>query len=109
MKTKYDQDISDESVRKYMNHLINRFYKILPLTEEGCETIDEYMLSLQRELLGCQGLFQALQEDDRYLSVLSLLQYFIEHNDDDYNNLRREIFQVINTLNKMKGCLKDKE
>lgn len=103
MNTVYNQEISDWSIGKYIERLVNRFYKILPLTENKCETVNEYMLSLQRELLGCQSLFVALGNDDQYISILSLLQYLIEHQDEDFRNVRKEIFQVINVLNKLKN------
>ena len=48
--------IEDKYILDYFEHLVDRFYKILPIREEGMsDTLPKYMRSLQIELIGCGG------------------------------------------------------
>lgn len=101
MKTIYGIDISNEMVLRRMTGMVNQFYKILPIKEENEDTLQQYMLSLQREMLGCQALIEALGNDPQYLSLLSILQYLIDH-DCDIATVRSEVFKSINILKRMR-------
>lgn len=100
MKTRQGIDISKTMVMRRLNGMINQFYKILPIKESGEDTLQAYMLSLQREMLGCQSLVTALGNDPQYLTLLSILQYMIEH-DCDVPTVRTEVFKSINILKRM--------
>lgn len=49
MMTIYNTQISDRMVSNYINSLVNRFYKILPIKESGEGTLKRYLESLQRD------------------------------------------------------------
>lgn len=97
MTTCYDTELSNELVCKQIKDLINRFYKILPIKESGEPTLKQYQSSLLREMLGFQSLIVALKYDDRYMSLLSILQYMIEF-DPDVDLVRSDVFKAINIL-----------
>lgn len=97
MMTCYDIELSNELVYKQIKDLVNRFYKILPIKESGEPTLKQYQSSLLREMLGFQSLIVALKYDDRYMSLLSILQYMIEF-DPDVNLVRSDVFKAINIL-----------
>lgn len=100
MMTVYGTELSDDLFLSRINSLVNQFYKILPIKESGEPTLKQYMSSLQREMLGCQSLIVALQNDPQYLSLLSILQYLIE-NDCEVSTVRGEVFKAISILKKM--------
>lgn len=97
MMTSHNVELSNELVSRYTKDLVNRFYKILPIKESGELTLKQYQCSLLREMLGCQGLITAFRHDDRYLSLLSMLQYMID-NDPDVDTIRSDVFKAINIL-----------
>lgn len=51
-----EEKIPKENLSKYFDHLIDKTYKILPLKEEGAETLTSYLESFLCELLGNKGL-----------------------------------------------------
>lgn len=100
MKTMYDTELSDALVGKYLTDLVNRFYKILPIRENEEKTIEQYLESLLREMLGFKSLIIALQYDDRYITLLSILQYFIDEK-PDVSKVKSDVFKAINILKKL--------
>lgn len=87
----------------YVNNLVNLFFKILPLRESGEISLEEYMKSLQAELLGCKRLVKAIHEDSRFLSLISILQYLIDNPESEVPIVKREVFKAISICNKMKA------
>lgn len=109
MMTKHNIELSDELISRQIYDLVNRFYKILPIKESGEPTLKQYQESLLREMLGCQSLIVAFHQDDRYISLLSILQYMIDH-DPDVSIVRSDVFRAIGILkNLQKKYCKDEE
>lgn len=100
MMTVIGVELSNALFEKYLEKLIGRFYKILPLRESGETTLKQYILSLQREMVGCRGFIDALKNDDRYLSLLSMLQYMID-NDIDVKTTKSDVFRAISILKQL--------
>ena len=100
MMTIRNIELPDKVVQKYLKALIGQFYKILPIKESGEPSLDRYMQSLQREMLGCQNLILALNNDELFLSLLAVLQYLIE-NDCDTSTVKCEVFKAINICKKL--------
>lgn len=88
-------------VYQYLDGLIDQFFKILPLREDGEPSLGKYMESLQVEMLGCKSLVVALNYDELYLSLLSILQYLIE-NECNVETVKREVFKAIDICEKLK-------
>jgi len=103
MKTRYDNEVSDAMFIGQLRRLVNQFYKILPIRESGEPTLTQYMLSLQREMLGMQSLITALNDDAQYLTLLSTLQYMID-NECELPIIRSEVFKSINILKKLQDA-----
>ena len=106
MMTKRNIELSDKMVQRYLSSMIGQFYKILPIKESGEPSLSRYMESLQRELLGCNDLIVALNHDELFLSLLSILQYLIE-NESDVSTVKTEVFKAIGICKKLQikyGC-----
>ena len=86
-----------ELVYNQLGGLVNRFYKILPLKENGSPTLCQYEQGLLREMLGFGELMGALCYDDRYATLLSVLQYMIRY-DPEVDTVRTEVFRSIGLL-----------
>ena len=100
-------ELNDEMFSKKLRGFVNQFYKILPIKESGEPSLTQYMKSLQREMLGCGALIIALDNDAQYLSLLSILQYLIDH-DCDVATVKSDVFKAINILKKMQLQLAEK-
>lgn len=99
MTTK-NMELSDKVVQKYLKSLIGQYYKILPIKESGEPSLAKYMDSLQREMIGCQSLIEALNYDELFMSLISILQYLID-NDCETDVVKSEVFKAINICKKL--------
>lgn len=102
MITTNGYDVPAEMVDNYLNGLVNQFFKILPIKESDEPSLNEFMKSLQVELLGFKGLMAEVGNDSMYLTLLSILQYLIE-NDCDTPVVKREVFKAISVCKKLRS------
>ena len=101
MRTTNGYNIPTEMVGNYLGGLVNQFFKILPIKESGEPSLNEFMRSLQVELLGHKGLMRYLKYDSMYMALLSILQYLID-NDCDAPVVKREVFKAISICKKLR-------
>lgn len=89
--------IPKESFCNYFKFLVNKTYKILPLKEENSETLNLYLESLLRELIGNKELITILVDEPRFITVLNTLQYLIS---EEYSVAicKKEVFKCIGIL-----------
>lgn len=106
MMTSYGVDLNDRMFFNRLSGFVNQFYKILPIKENGEPTLVQYMKGLQREMLGCQALIVALHDDAQYLTLLSILQYMIDH-ECDVATVKSDVFKAINILKRMQKRFSD--
>lgn len=92
--------IPNKMVENYLCGLVNQFFKILPIKESGEPSLNEFMNSLQLELIGFKSLMTELGNDSMYLSLLSILQYLID-NDCETAIVKREVFKAISICKKL--------
>lgn len=103
MMTTQNIEIENAMVDQYLYSLVNRFYKILPIKESGEPTLTKYIISLQREMLGCRDLICALKNDGQYLTLLAVLQYLMDHNDEiDAKVVKTEVFRAIGIIKRLR-------
>lgn len=87
--------VSPHYIRSYFLNLVNAFYKILPMAENKEPTRVGYMCNLRREMLGMQGLIEALGRNTGFLSLLNILSFFIDNPDCDEDIVRSDVFKAI--------------
>ena len=88
-------EICAAMLKAYFAGLVNRLFKILPLWESKESTLCIYLRSLQNELLGCQGFIPVFKADADFVTLLAILQFFVEHPDTEVSDIRREVFRAI--------------
>lgn len=99
MMTTEQTRIDSAMIGNYFYALVNRFYKILPIKESGEPTLSKYIDSLLREMLGFGELMQAIGQDERYFTLMIILQYFSNHIDEmDSPTVKMEVFRAINII-----------
>lgn len=87
----------------YLDRLVGKVYKILPLWEESEPTLATYMIELLHELSGCYSFVTAIKYDSQFLSLLSTLQYLIDNPDSEVSEVKRMVFGAITYCKRLKG------
>lgn len=85
IKTKYN-DVPKQLYVRYMDSLIARVFKILPLKDEKSPTVNTYIENLCFELTANEDLIKALKNDGKYLSLISNLNGLL-CDDTNYRNV----------------------
>lgn len=85
----------------YFQYLVNHFFKLLPMRENGEDTLYQYMDSLLFEIGGFSRLFIETDYSAYVITLLSILQGMIDEPDMDMNVYRREVFHAIDVCNKL--------
>lgn len=93
--------VPNKLICNYFHSLVNCFFKILPLKECEEDTLKVYLNSLKLEMVGCTELISDIGHDSRYLTLLSILQYFSDHPDCEISIVRREVFRAIRICNQI--------
>lgn len=86
-------------IHDYFRSLVNCFFKILPMKESGEDTLYVYLDSFKSELIGCRGLLNEMQHEPSFVTLLSILQFFIDNHDCDIPTVKREVFRAIRICN----------
>lgn len=98
METTYGT-IDQKDVDKYLTRLTNRVFKILPMSEEGSTTVENYAESLAREIFGNSKLFYG----DEMLCVFGTLNGL---NYENHKALKSDILKacgIISSKTKKRG------
>lgn len=95
--------ISKQLLCNYFDSLVNCFFKILPIRESEEKSLVVYIQSLQSELLGCKELITTLDDDARFLTLLSILQFLIDTPSCPVRTVKREVFKAIRICNGLKS------
>lgn len=89
--------MNDEILIVYLESLIGKLFKIIPLNEEYNLTIKDYINSLKIELSGALNNFEKLKFDGNFIGIINTLEYLIE-NEFDKKTCKREVFKCIKTI-----------
>ena len=93
------ESIPDEVYCNYMDNLVNRVFKILPMKEEGSDTINSYITSLLQELTGNKELIVFLHNDEKYETILANLQFLLS----EECNCRTIVLNTIPIIKQLKS------
>ncbi len=90
------------AVDKYLNALVGRIFKILPMREKN-EDILPYVRGIIDELIGFGWLIDAVDSDPKFISILALLKFVSESSASDGSAIRATIFKSITLCNKLRA------
>ena len=93
--------IDSRFLQGYFRSLVNRFFKILPMREADEATLTVYIQSLQAEMMGSKELFNSIDYDPAFVTLLSILQYMIDNPCCTVPETRREVFRAISICKKL--------
>lgn len=95
--------VEADLIAGYFHNLVNMFFKILPMKENGETTLDIYMESMLSELMGGQRFIVGFGDDALFCSLLFILQGLIDHPEWSSKRVKREVFRAISICNKIKS------
>lgn len=88
-------------ISHYFEMLVDSFFKILPMKEDGEKTLPEYLRGLQIHMLGCKRLIDSIDHNSRYVVLLSILQYFIDNPGCEVAEVKSQVFAAIQICKKL--------
>jgi hypothetical protein len=102
METKYGQ-LPNELLVAYVDGLVGKVWKILPMKDSKSDTIDKYLNGLLRELVGNKELVFELRNNQDFLSILGSLESLIM--EDERSIYRSDVFKIITLIKRIKESL----
>ena len=92
-----NRKLPNKALNSYLQNLINKVYKILPMKEEQCSTLESYLLSLENELIGCYELWEILEGSSQFLAIINIIKY-LSIEEYDIQTCKREVFKAIHLI-----------
>lgn len=88
-------------VNDFLDGLVGKIYKILPLKEEDNFYLSDYLDSLLIQLSGAFDMYPMLSKNDDYISIVNTVYYFSK-NRFTQKQCKREVFRCIDIIEKLK-------
>lgn len=101
MNTKYGK-LPNEVIVASLKRLVGKVYKILPMREEKCETLDEYVGNLLRELINHKELVESLKYEEELMSLINTLEG-LKDNELEFSVFRSDVLKSLGIIKKMIG------
>ena len=90
MITKFGE-LDKNKIDVYLTRLIGRVFKIIPMNEEGCKTLDLYIDSLVREIFSNSFILQS----DELLEICGTLKGI---NFESHKLMKSDVFKTIDLI-----------
>ena len=94
----------DNLVENYFKHLINSFFKILPMFEDKEPTLNTYLDNLYEEMTSCTKIIEQIEEDPQYMSLLLTLIFLRRHNESGdltHEKCKAKVFGAMTTCGRL--------
>jgi len=90
----------------YLQNLIDKVFKILPMKEEQCSTLPSYLRSLESELVGCYKLWDELADEPQFFALINVVN-FLAVEECDVAVCKREVFKAIHLVESVKKNIRE--
>lgn len=102
IETKYGQ-LPDEMLITYVNGMIAKVWKTIPMKQVGTESLPKYLEATLREFIGQKELIEQLRKNEEFLTILGTMESLLTQ--DDFSIFRSDVFKVINLIERLKILL----
>jgi hypothetical protein len=102
MKTLYGE-LPNQSLITYVDGLVAKVFKTLPMKEDNSPSLSVYLKSLLRELIGAKELVEELKDNQDFITLLDVLQSLLDEN--DMQNYKSDVFKCISIIKRIKSSL----
>jgi hypothetical protein len=92
--------MKNEATNLYLTTMIGAVYKILPMYDENNDTLHDHLDSLYVQLAGGYEYYNELLNNQRFQSVINIIQYFRKY-EFDKKTCKREVLKATNILEKL--------
>ena len=92
--------MKNETTNIYLKTMIGSVYKILPMYDDNNETLRDHLDSLYVQLAGGYEYYDELKYNQRFQSVINIVQYFRKY-EFDKKTCKREVLKATNILDKL--------
>lgn len=89
-------------MNSYLKDLIRKLKKIITLKEQENPYVLDYIDSLSIDIEGSMITYTPLNECNRYITVLNIVNY-LSQNDVEFPKCKREVFKAIDEVKKILG------
>ena len=94
MMTVLGVSLPNQSVSNYLDALVGKIYKILPMKESNSAHLQQYIEWKLREMLAFKSFVGIVGEDPDFLTLLLLL-YSVASQDSTTDTVRHDVFEAI--------------
>lgn len=101
-----DVKVPYKALDGYLQNLIDKVFKILPMKEEQCGTLPSYLRSLESELVGCYKLWDELADEPQFLALINVVNYLAVE-EYDVAVCKREVFKAIHLVESVKKNIRE--
>lgn len=98
METKYGH-LPFSTFEKYRKSIVDKIYILIPLKEENCPTLQNYIERLNRELCGMMEFVAG--HEDYVLTTICLLENLIT--EENFNIFKHDVFRCCELISKAYG------
>lgn len=102
MNTKYGK-LPDEMLFDYMDKMINKVWKMLPMREENVPTLAFYIESILREFVSQKELVDCFKKNGSYIEILGIIEGLLTQ--EDYLTYRSDVLRAVNSIKRLKSSL----
>lgn len=100
MTTALNTTIPDQCVINYLDALVGKIYKILPMKEDGAEFLPQYIEWRIREMTSFRDFVRVVGEDADFLSLLLIMHSLSEQ--EELSSVRHDVFEAISLCKKLR-------
>lgn len=100
MTTALNTAIPDQCVTNYLDALVGKIYKILPMKEDGAEFLPQYIDWRIREMTSFRDFVQVVGEDADFLSLILIMNSISTQ--EDVSSVRHDVFEAISLCKKLR-------
>jgi hypothetical protein len=96
--------ITEELFESYLDSLVGKFFKIMPMQNDNDPTLKSYLEGLARELSGSRSLIIILNNNPYFIQLICTVQYLID-NEVSKKVCKTEVMKCIDISKKLKKKL----
>lgn len=100
MMTALNTMIPDRCVINYLDALVGKIYKILPMKEDGAEFLPQYIEWRIREMTSFRDFVNVVGEDADFLSLILIMRSISTQ--ESVTSVRHDVFEAISLCKKLR-------
>ena len=101
MMTALNMPIPDKCVTHYLDSLVGKIYKILPMKENNTAFLQQYVEWKIREMLAFRDFVRAVGDDPDFVYLI-VIMYALANQEQPVESVRHDVFEAIRICKRLK-------